>query len=198
MYKYDALTKEDLPVIIEFYNEFLNGGKGVEKHLNEAVISNEYFGVKCIDLNGKICGIFSSYKGIEFTCEHLALVEKLENKYKNKDIYTLDMMAVLPEHRNKGIAYQLGLKLKDMLLEKKAELLMAELWRQPDGKLPGKVILDCLGHEIEHEYYPNFYIELEKYELSCPICGVPCICGADICILDLEYNKSEGEIQNDR
>lgn len=194
MYKYIPLAKTDLPVIIKFYKEFLNGGRGVEEHLNQAIVSKEYFGIKCIDLNGEICGIFSAYKGIEFTCAHFDLVEKLEHRYKNKNIYTLDMMAVLPEHRNEGIAYELGLKLKDMLLEKKAELLMAELWRQPDGKLPGKVILDSIGHEIEHNYYPGFYTELEKYELSCPICGVPCICGADICILDLEYIKSEGEI----
>lgn len=186
MYKYTPLEKSDLPEIIKFYKEYLNGGHGVEIHLEEVFDSKDYMGVKCIDSQGTIFGIFSAYKGVEFTCGHLDLVEELENKYKDKNIYTLDMMAVLPEHRNEGIAFKLGLQLKEMLLNRKVQILMAELWRQPTGKLPGKVILDSIGHELEHNYFPDFYLELEKYELSCPICGVPCKCGADVCLLALE------------
>lgn len=194
MYKYVYLTKEDLPIIINFYKEFLNGGIGVDKHIQRAMESNNYIGVKCLDSEGNTYGVFSAYRGIEFTCGHLDLIKELQEKYKNKNVYTLDMMAVLPNHRNEGIAYELGLRLKDLLLENKAEILMAELWRQPDGKLPGKVILDSIGHELEHSHFSNFYEELEKYELTCPICGVPCKCGADICLLDLEYSRSEGEL----
>lgn len=194
MYSYGFLTEEDREIIISFYEEFLNGGKGVRKHIEELMGNNNYIGIKCIDSEGLVCGIFSAYRGVEFTCGHLDLVQEIQYKYENRNIYTLDMMVVLPSHRNEGIAYELGLQLKKVLQSHRAELLMAELWRQPDGKLPGKVILDSIGHQLEHNYFPDFYEELERYELNCPICGVPCRCGADICILDLEY-KSAGEIK---
>lgn len=185
MFQYLPLDISDLPIMVELYKKYLNDGPSIEGYLKEGFESDGYIGFKCLDEYDNVCGVFSTRIGIDFTCEHFALVNKIKENHSNKKIYTADMLVVLPEYRHFGIAYELVLKLKNKLIEYEVDLFLVELWREPDGRLPGKVILDWLGKEIEHTFYPDFYKDIAKYELTCPICGTNCICGADICLIEL-------------
>lgn len=187
MFQYLPLEESDFEIMVELYKKYLNDGELIDQHLKEGMESDGYIGFKCVSEGGEVCGLFTAGAGIDFTCGHLDLAEKIRTDYPYTSIYTADMLVVKPEYRQYGIAAELVLKLRDKLHECGVDFFLAELWRVPDGRLPGKVVLE-VGKEIEHTFYPNFYKDIAKYGLSCPICGKDCICGADICLMELTEN----------
>jgi len=184
MLQYLNIEISDLPELTSIYRRYLNDGESIERQLERGMTSGGFIGVKCV-ADGEICGVFSAFKGIEFTCGHDELVKSLKDKYKDAVIYTTEMIVVLPNFRHQGIAHEMVKRFKEQINQTNAEYLLIELWRKPSGRVPGRVVLNVLGGEVEYAHYPMFYKDLSKYELTCPICGVACICGADISMLKL-------------
>jgi len=185
MPKYERIQEADLEAMTAIYKRYLNKGESIGSQIRQGFYESQFVGVKCIDKTGGICGIISGFKGIRFTCGHEELVNKIKKKYKDESIYTTEMLVVLPGKRHQGIGEELVRRFKKQLDQTDAKYLLSELWRKPGGKVPGKVIVEVLGNEVEHWYLANFYKDLAKYKLTCPICGENCICGADISLIKL-------------
>lgn len=185
MHRIETVTKEDIGMMIRLYRQCLNDGEPIQEQIEKGFYSGSFIGVKCIGDNGEIMGVFTAFKGIAFTCEHRELVTYFRSKYPKESIYTAEMLVVSPKWRHLGIAQALVEAFNEKLQETDATYLLIELWREPTGRIPGRVVLGIIGGEVEHLYKPYFYKELASYGLTCPICGPVCQCGADICLLKL-------------
>lgn len=185
MLQYDDVTKKDIDEMIRLYRKYLNDGEPIIDQITDNYYSGSFVGVKCINDNGKIIGVLSGYKGLDFTCGHDELAADIRTRYPEAMIYTTEMLVVRPEYRHQGVAAGLVNQFNDRISKTDAQYLLVELWREPTGRVPGRVILSELGGEVEHRYIPMFYKNLADYGLTCPICGVECVCGADICLLKL-------------
>lgn len=172
--------------MIQLYRQYLNDGNPIDEQIRKGFYSDDFIGVKCVDEDGSIVGVFTAFKGVAFTCGHEDLVDYFQTRYPEASIYTAEMIVVLPKWRHLGIAQLLVEAFNTKLRETDATYLLIELWREPTGRIPGRVVLGIIGGEVEHLYKPHFYDDLESYGLTCPICGRTCKCGADICLLELE------------
>lgn len=185
MFEYSSVRPEDLPAMIGLYHTYLNGGDGVVRFLEEGMSAPGYAGVKCT-LDGRMIGVFSARPGIEFTCGHAELVELIEREYGNEDIYTADMLAVEDAYRGRGIARQLSIGLRDALMAKGALRLIIEEWhRAVEDDMPVSGVVRYFGKHRVIGDYPDFYRDLEQYDMTCPECVGPCRCGAKVIVIRL-------------
>ncbi len=191
MHRIETITEEDIGMMVQLYRQYLNDGEPIENQIRRGFYSDNFVGVKCVGEDGRIMGVFTAFKGIAFTCEHQELVAYFYTKYPNQSIYTAEMLVVLPKWRHLGVARLLVEAFTQKLVQTDATYLLIELWREPTGRIPGRVVLGVIGGEEEHLYRPHFYENLEAYGLTCPICGKICKCGADICLLKLDKKTKE-------
>ncbi len=181
---YGEVEKTDREEIIRIYEEYLNSGEYIRKDIEDHFGSDGYFGYKaCCD--GKIAGVISGRKGMALTYPHPVIEEEIRSCTKEHKVYTPDMLVVLPRYRRQKIAGYLVGKMREWLLLTGQELALTELWIYPGGSIPAKAAIGHLGKVIFEKTVPDFYKENGKYNISCPICGKNCKCGALIQIFQL-------------
>ena len=182
---YSAVTIDDLSQMLELYTTYLNEGESVEEYLREGLSNKRYCGMKCMDGN-RLAGVFTARPGVEFTFNHEDIVQEICDAYPTADLFTADMLVVLPAYRGKGVARVLADGLREDLSRKGCDYLVIEEWhRHAEDDVPVSGVLKYIGDYVTHGVYQDFYRGCEEYGYTCPECGVPCQCGALVCVVTI-------------
>ncbi len=192
MIEYKEIEEKDLEQVIELYETYLNSGKYISDSIKEAFSSEDFIGFKACDA-GKMIGFFTGQGGIGFTYPHPELEKEIREFVGTRKVYTPDGLFMLKEYRGKGIAGELIKRMKKLLIEKKVEIALVELWIYPNGMIPARIPLRGIGETVYHKMVPMFYSKLKEYSIKCPLCGDNCKCGALIELLEVkgEYNEKD-------
>lgn len=184
MLQYVNVSKNDLPELIDLYEQYLNGGEPIKEHLRTGLSDPGYIGVKCVD-QGRILGVFSAGPGIQFTYPHEELEQAIAQQWGNTKIYSGDMLVVLKQYRGHGMARALTKAFHAALKESGVENLVVEMWNpRMQGDLPAAGIMKYIGDFQVKWNCPAFYQDLYRYGMTCPNCGDgPCCCGAVVGVI---------------
>lgn len=182
--EYSRITKSDLEEIIKLYEKYLNPGEFIQDTIREMFEEEKFVGFQAKD-GEKIVGFFFGKEGIDFTYPHPELEKDILSVVGTQKLYTPDGLLVLDEYRNQGIAGELIRRMKDWLKANGMEIALVELWIYPDDSVPAREPLMGLGEVIYEKTIPDFYKDLHKYNVRCPICGEKCTCGALIELIRL-------------
>lgn len=182
--QYSKVNEKDLEQIIDLYEKYLNGGKYIRNAMYEAFQTNDYLGFEAKD-GERVVGFFSGQSGISFTYPQPELEKEIRTFAGERTVYNLDGLWVAEEYRNQGIAAKLIQSMKECLAQKKMELVLVEMWIYPGQLIPAQKPLLELGRLIYEKEIPDFYHDLDKYHITCPVCGDVCKCGALINIIEL-------------
>ena len=186
MLVFSEVKKTDFGYMLDLYERFLNTGEGIARHLNESANAPGYLGVKCMD-GDVIVGVITAEPGVKFTCGHEDIAAEIQARWRGKSIYTGDMLVVLPEYRGRGIARRLSENWRELLRSGGCEILVIEGWhRSREDDVPMSGILKYMGKYTTFGEYPDFYSESERYGVVCPECGANCLCGARICVIEID------------
>ncbi len=184
--EYSDFEQKDVDVLTELYREYLNDGDILADLIRDACEKGILFGAKAVE-NDKTVGIFTFQEGLSFTCPRPDLDSKIRSLTGNGRIATGDTLVVLPEYRGKGIAGNLTKRDKELFRERNIDYVMVECWVFPDGRSPSLKLHKTIGPLIYEELIPDFYRDISKYGITCPICGENCRCMADILLFDVRY-----------
>ncbi len=184
MLEYCQIEKSDLPEIIDLYTKHLNSGDSFADSINEAWEEGAYRGYKAV-CDNKIEGIMTLRKGVVFTYPHPALEKEIDEFLAGRSTYCCDALLVLPNYREEGVAHQLAMKSKQLMLDLGVECFLAEIWLYPNGRAPAKETFESMGKVVWQKRIRRFYSELARYGMGCPICGADCICGAWVDVMEL-------------
>ena len=184
MIEYRPLRKKDIPQIIALYEEHLNSGGNIAEIIRRSWEDGSYVGCVATE-NGKILGFLTARMGIAFTYPHPELEAELAAFVRDKRIAMCDAFLVLPDYRNRGIAHNLTARTRELLLNMSCVCFMAEIWLYPNGDSPAKAALESVGTVVWQRRYDRFYEDLERYGMSCPVCGTHCACGAWVEVMEL-------------
>ena len=179
MIEYSYINKNDYERMTELYKKYLNDGDYVERELSRKYAECDYTGVKAMD-GDEIAGFASMAKGLDFTYPHPDLKERLEAIVGDDIIYTGDAVVVREEYRGHGVSHRMFEECYKLMCERKAKYILTELWIYPGGDIPAEDSVLSLGPVVYREYIEDFYKDLDKYGMSCPICGEHCTCSACI------------------
>ncbi|MCR5421691.1 MAG: GNAT family N-acetyltransferase [Lachnospiraceae bacterium] len=177
MIEYEKINVEDKEEIIRLYEGYLNEGKSVGNLINLYFEKGQYYGYKAIN-DDDMVGCFTFVKGIEFTYPQPELEKELCKVTRGERVETVDTLVVLPKYRRAGIAKELALRNLEGLQERGTNIYVVEIWIYPDGSIPARKIYESMGEVVYSKKIPDFYKDLYKYGLKCPICGKLCKCGA--------------------
>lgn len=190
------IEEKDLEQIIDLYETHLNSGEYISDSINTAFFDEDYIGFKACD-DGKMIGFFTVREEIGFTYPHPELEKEIRELAGTRKVYTIDAIFMLEEYRGKGIAGKLIHLTRERLLEKKADLVLGELWIYPDGSVPAQAPARGIGKTIYQKKVPMFYSRLKEYGIKCPLCGENCKCGALIELLEVRGDCNEKEDGNE-
>ena len=185
MLQYSDLSHDDLEETIKLYETHLNSGGEIRFWLREGFDNPLYCGVKCTD-GDKMVGMFSVRPGIVFTYHNEELAKQIGERWSGPELFTIDMVVVLPEYRRRGIARELLKRLHGRIVEKGGRRLLVEAWfRAEDSTAPLYGLLDEYFKKTEVVgKFDNFYKDLGKHGIACPECGSSCKCGAIVFIVE--------------
>ncbi len=185
MLLYSEVNESDFEQMLILYERFLNAGENIAPYLREGISDSSYAGVKCMD-GERMIGVFSARPGVDFTCGHEDIAEKIRRRWRSYRLFTADMLAVLPEYRGLGVARRLAEGLRASLKARGCERLVIEEWRRSiEGDVPVSGVLKYIGPHTTLGVYPDFYRDSAEYGVTCPECGPHCRCGALVCILEI-------------
>ncbi len=182
--EYLRIEESDRDEIIKYYEIFLNSGPGVRASITQAFKDNEYYGFKAVE-DGITAGYFTFQKGVEFTYPREEYKREVKEFIKDRKIFTVDTLMVLPEYRRRGIGSMLSKLNLEMLKEMGVSLFMVEIWIYPDGSCPAKDIYENMGRVVWDKTVPDFYVNAHDYGFACPICGKTCKCGAKLEVIEI-------------
>lgn len=191
MVEYSRITVKDLRLVTDMYETYLNSGDFMENHIKEGIENPYFVGYKAMD-DGKMVGMMTGRGGLDFTYPHPELEEMIQEKFKGEKIYSPDSLTVIDEYRGTDVAFNLGHMVLEEIYSKGYRLLVSELWIYPNGHVPADHILRNWGSVAYEEDVKDFYKDLHKYNMQCPICGEKCTCGARILIVRI----SEESVKN--
>ncbi len=187
------ITPADAGSVADIYEQYLNGGEYMRRHVEEGILAQGYVGCKAV-CEGEIIGVVSARRGIDMTYPHPEMEECLRKLFPARRFYSLEAMVVLPQFRRHNIMHTLGRHLLPGLYANGCELFFTELWIYPDGDIPADWEVSSWGECVYEEDVPMFYAHLADHGMSCPLCGENCVCGARIKILDM--TKKELSLRN--
>ena len=190
MIEYRPIEGADIPRIIELYAQYLNSGDYYADLIRASWEEGGYQGYAAVE-DGEIAAFLTIRPGIEFTYPHPELEAELSDFVQGKAVANCDAMLVLPEYRHRGIAHELAARVHTLLLRLGYTYFLAENWIYPDGIIPARPLFESLGKLVWQRRYDGFYRDLKKYEMSCPICGEDCVCGALIDLMELMPREDE-------
>lgn len=184
MIEYRPIKAADLPLIKELYARHLNSGKLIAQQIDLCWREGSYVGYTAKE-EGELLGFLTVRPGIDFTYPHPELEAELADFVGEKRLAMCDALLVLPGFRNEGVAHVLAERIRELLIQMSYDYFLEEIWIYPDGSIPAKKALESIGRVVWRRRYDSFYRELDKYDMSCPICGRDCVCGAWVEVLEL-------------
>ena len=190
MIEYRPVEDADIPRIIELYAQYLNSGQYYADLIRTSWDKGSYHGYVAAE-EGEIAAFLTIRPGIDFTYPHPELEAELSAFVQGKAVANCDAMLVLPEHRRKGLAHELAVRIHTLLLRLGYAYFLAENWIYPDGIIPARSLFESLGKIVWQRRIDGFYRDLKKYDMSCPICGEKCVCGALIDLMELVPRADE-------
>lgn len=185
MIDFREIKTGDVDEVMSLYSKYLNSGDAISRSIEKAWKNGEYMGYVA-ETDGKIAGIFTMREGIVFTYPHPDIEKELAVVTKGKKVAYCDALLVLPEYREHGTGDALAEKSAALLKARGYDCMMAEIWIYPDGRAPAKPVFEIMGKPTYVKRVDGFYKDLEKYEMSCPVCGKHCVCGAWVEIIELQ------------
>ncbi|MCR5432442.1 MAG: GNAT family N-acetyltransferase [Lachnospiraceae bacterium] len=184
MEEYRKTDKNDIDDIMRNYSEYLNSGEYIDGLIRQASDDGMVIGNKVL-VDGKTAGYLTFQKRILFTYPHPREYDEVMKVLDGRNAYTIDSLMIFPEYRKRGIARRLVQKGREDLLESGIDLVMVEIWMLPDGTMPARKIYEEMGETIYSKTVKDFYRDLHKYGIKCPVCGTKCRCGAMINLMDI-------------
>ena len=180
---------DELEEIVSMTCEHMTGGDLIAEGVRKSYAEGNLYAYKVIEDNETI-GFISFKEGIEFTVPHPEITEEIEKLYGHKRVFYGDAVWVSPKARNKGIGTKLLHIMFDGLVEAGADYLMDEYWIYPGGKSKILPLSNVFGEPLYRKLVPGFYSELDKYGMSCPICGKKCKCSAEIIMYEMKGERT--------
>lgn len=184
MIEYREIMDQDIPLIVSLFAEYLNGGESISESIREAWKHNELMGYIATE-DGKPAGFLTMREGISFTYPHPVLEKEIAGLVQGERIAYCDAILILPEYRCEGVAHRLAQSSRELLRRKGFVYYLSEIWVYPDGQAPSRPILETMGTLVWQKKIDMFYSELDAYDMTCPICGRKCLCGAWIDVMKL-------------
>ena len=176
---------DEVEEIVALTCAHMTDGDAIADEVRKSVAEGNLYAYKVIE-EGETIGFISFKEGIEFTVPHPDIEEEIGKMYGDKRVFYGDAVWVSPKARNKGIGTKLLHIMYDGLIEAGADYLMNEYWVYPGGKSTILPLSNVFGEPLYHKKVPGFYAELDKYGMSCPICGKNCKCSAEIIIYSMK------------
>jgi GNAT superfamily N-acetyltransferase len=183
MLNYRKILPVDYELILKWYQKYLNSGEYIENTLSHDVVNPEYLGF-ILENNKECIGIISAKPSISFTYPKIQLEQEIVDYIGSRRIFTLDIIVIEEKFRGQHLSSFLGKLLIDALKDIGVELLLVEFWVMPDGNIPADGFLRKFTKQVYSKKIPMFYEELSHYNMTCPICGDHCICGAEVLVLE--------------
>ena len=190
MIEYRPIKGSDIPRIIALFSEFLSTGQPISDSIRALWKQGLYKGYAAVE-DGEMLGFMTVSSGIAFTYPHPELEAELAGIVQGETVAYCDALLVLPGHRNRGVAHELASRCRGMLRRRNVAYLLVEIWIYPDGRIPGKPVYDTIGKLVWQKRIDGFYKDMERYGMSCPICGRNCVCGAWVELLQIEYPEKK-------
>lgn len=187
--RFEKIKLEDAEEIAQLYADYLNAGRNILKYIQAGMQGQLYTGFKAVNGQGEIVGFLSGRNGIDFTYPHDDLKKEIEAMFPDETIYTTDGFVVKETYRHTDITKKLCRIYLSELARKHIYLELNELWMYPDGTVPAREVLMDWGKFVFFRKIDDFYKELNSYQMTCPICGENCKCGAIIEISDIRTSE---------
>lgn len=192
MLMYERAELADAPAITRMYETYLNEGPSIADYVRQGLEDPRMVCIKCVDTDtGALVGIIGSRPGPEFTYPHPELEEEIKARWGPEGIYSSDVMIVNPAYRGRGVSRELTVQLREGLKAVGARAIAMELWIRPDGEIPALRSARHLGEAVVVARSEDFYRDLARYGLRCPVCGSHCRCGALIAVVDFRQDGEE-------
>ena len=173
------ITLDDLDALVSLHDEYLNYGEGIRPHFDAILRDPENIALK-YTINGEIVGILIYTKGIELSGSHSDLVAELKNLAAGRNVYTGDAVLVTREVRSLGVADKLCAAMLREQRRRGVELVVHEFWVYPDGHVPARRMCEAYEKRIFLGRFENFYKDFHHFGYICPICGIDCVCAAEL------------------
>ena len=188
MIRYRPIKGSDIPQIVELYAQYLNSGEYYSELIRSWWAEGAYQGYAAVQ-DGAMIGLMTVRRGIAFTYPHPELEAELSLVVGDQPVANCDALLVLPEHRHEGVAGKLAGKILKLLMEEDYRYFLSEVWIYPDGTVPASSVFESFGRLVWQRQIDGFYRDLERYGMSCPICGSRCVCGARIDLMEIEKTR---------
>lgn len=185
MISYEYIQQQDLNEVTALYEKYLNAGEFIRQQVADDFASPGFLGVKAV-VDDKIVGVLYGKDSLTLTYPHPEAEKKLAEATRGHKVHYSDALAIHEDYRHHDISAGMFGCLKKRLLEKGYELLFGELWKYPDGRMPAYGPVSHLGPFYYSLEVPGFYKELERYGVSCPVCGKHCRCSARLVLVWLD------------
>ena len=179
-----AITLDDICTIVALYCKHLNYGDGVRPHFERVLSDPDNIALK-YTVDGEIAGFYIYTKGIHLSCQHPELQEKLVKLSEGKKVYTGDAVFVKREYRRLSTLMKGRDAMLAELRRRNVELVVHELWVHPDGHVPAGIMTRIFRKNIFLGRQEKFYKDFHLAGFICPICGINCICAADIYLCEV-------------
>lgn len=127
-YNYRSARIEDIPQIAILMNSIFGYFDNVEK-IFEKWITNPLFSTKVVLFEDKIIGVttWHVYDKLDFS-KYQAFGNQVIDFLNGKKVAGLLNLAILPEHRQMGIAKKLSLKQMDWLVRQNCDVIFGTSW----------------------------------------------------------------------
>ena len=187
---FSEIEQGDIHRIIDLTLRFLTRGKVIKEEILDSVGEGNYFGYKCCAENGELAGFMTFKKGLSFTFPHPELEKEVRVISSGKIVYLADGLWVSPGYRSQGIGAALFRKVGEGIAKTNADFLLIEEWVYPTGESPIGMLTHIWGTPVYAKSIPMFYKGMEKYGLTCPICGRDCKCSANVFVFDVNNMRA--------
>lgn len=179
------ITGDDMDDIVLLHDIYLNYGDGVRPHFEKALADPGCVGYKCT-LDGRMVGLVIYTPGVALSGGHGELYDKILAVTGEALTYTGDALLVDRDYRRQGIDASMMEAARDTMAGMGVKYVVHELWVHPTGKIPARRAIDCYPVNIDLGLYANFYRDFNRYGYICPICGVQCVCSAQLYVSCME------------
>ena len=186
--EYQEITERDLPRVTELCARYLTEGQVIADEMYAGWSRGDCLGYKAV-VDGRIIGLLTVRRGIQLTYPHPELERELREFVGDRPVCCGDAILILPEYRGRGIHDRLTLAVRRELRRQGVKLMLTENWIYPDGRVPSKKGAALFGRLVYEKVVPDFYRDLKRYGMRCPICGENCVCGAWLHIWEIQEER---------
>ena len=175
--RYSEIDENDIDTISTMTERYLTHGNYIRKAITREASRHNYYGVKVED-GTRMVGFLTFKEGIDFTLPHAELEQKIRAMTTDGMVVNGDAVFVNPAYRKCGLGGGMMRRSLSIMRAMGAKYLLLEFWIYPDMKIPALYLPDANLKILYEERLEQFYRDLPRYGMTCPICGKDCRCGA--------------------